>query len=62
MIQGTGNTTPDNPAEVLNGFQSANEPLVMTESFSTKYVGHGPTYLWGPAGSNNGAWNEAQYS
>lgn len=72
IIQSTANSTPENPAEVLNGYQSGTESLIMSESIGLKSRGHGPTYtyqalpvllgpftiLWYPVGQ----WNEAQYS
>lgn len=72
MIQGSANTTPENPAEILNGYQSGTESLILKETIGFKEQGHGPTYhyqspqtLLGPFTLFwylDGYWNESQYS
>jgi hypothetical protein len=59
MIQGSANTTPENPAEILNGYQSGTESLILKETVGFKQVGHSGTYLYNNASA---IWGEAQYS
>ena len=53
LIQSTGDTTPDNPAEQLSDFVPApatgTDDVGVTDSVTLPNAGHGPNYLYGDA-------------
>lgn len=58
LIQSTGDTTPDNPAEQLSDFVPApatgSDDVAVTDSITTPNAGHSGTYTYGAAASRYG--------